>query len=328
MPVKTTLDKRGGRMLASAQEARRRSASPCVLLSCKKVPLRIILKGTPFILPEVSGKGKRTQLRKGSISAEVALGNRTKFGHRVWGTWFGAQENSWYDARECAFSMSERWRLRPNNGSIIKQRPSNLVLDDLKGHRDKAFIDDLGKRCNTSVSLIPGGLAPLLQPLDRMLNKQTKRLLRAKYTAYTATAVAGPWDGVYVVPEGVASNHPRHGQDLLQICGLTLTLDGKGYPELLQEQRVESEKAHPGVSLPPFQLPEVHDGELIGTNPITAAEKMVQGRRLPPADVELLEYDSDLEFLGVSGGRDKSGELTELCESVVDNAFDQYRTTR
>ena len=34
------------------------------------------------------------------------------------------------------------------------------------------------ERTNTTVILIPGGLTPLLQPLDRMLNKQTKRLLR------------------------------------------------------------------------------------------------------------------------------------------------------
>ncbi|CAM9277872.1 unnamed protein product [Ectocarpus sp. 4 AP-2014] len=161
----------------------------------QKVPLRIIFKGTPFIPPDLPGKGKRTQPRKGSISAEVAPGNRTKFGHPVGGMSFGVQENSWYDARECTLSMSESWRLRPNNGSIIQQRPTILVLDDLKCHRDKAFTDDLGKRCNTSVSLIPGGLTPLGQPLDRMLNKQMKRLLRAKYTAYTATAVADPTTG-------------------------------------------------------------------------------------------------------------------------------------
>ncbi|CAN0368452.1 unnamed protein product [Ectocarpus sp. 12 AP-2014] len=144
---------------------------------------------------------------------------------------------------------------------------------------------------------------------------------------YGRAETARPWDGVYVVPAGVGSNHPGHDQDLLQICGLTLALDGsedhawcmhnfgEGYRELPQGQRVEPEKAHPGVSLPPLQLPEVPDGEPIDTNPITAAEKEVQGRRLPPADreesdsdVELLKYDIDLEFLGVSGGGEKEGE--------------------
>ena len=96
---------------------------------------------------------------------------------------FGVQEKSWCDARECTLCISETWRLRPNNGSIIKQRKSILVLDDFKCHRDESFIADLLKRTNTTVIL-----TPLLQPLDRMLNKQMKRLLRGMYTKYTASA--------------------------------------------------------------------------------------------------------------------------------------------
>ena len=67
-----------------------------------------------------------------------------------------------------------------------------MVLDDFKCHRDEGFIANLLKRTNTTVILIPGGLTPLLEPLDRILNKQMKRLLRGMYTAHTATAVAAP----------------------------------------------------------------------------------------------------------------------------------------
>ena len=102
---------------------------------------------------------------------------------------FGVQEKSWCDARECTLWISESWKLRPNNGSI-KRRKSSLVLDDFKCHQDEGFIADLLKRTNTTVILIPGGLTPLLQPLDRMLNKQMKRLLRGMSTAHTATTVA------------------------------------------------------------------------------------------------------------------------------------------
>lgn len=42
--------------------------------------------------------------------------------------------------RECTLWLAESWKLRPNNGSIIKQRYSILVLDNFKCHRDKAFI--------------------------------------------------------------------------------------------------------------------------------------------------------------------------------------------
>ncbi|CAM9728479.1 unnamed protein product, partial [Pylaiella littoralis] len=210
---------------------------------------------------------------------------------------------------------------RPNNGSIIKQRPSILVLDDFKCHRDEAFIADLQKKANTIVILIPGGLTPLLQPLDRMLNKQMKRLLRGMYTAHTAKAVTDPKTGKLKPPgRGQVSTWCKEAwaqitPDLVKttcfkICGLTLALDGsedhawcshnfgEGYPALLQQQRADWEAAHPGVTLPPLQPPVVPEGAAAGTNPFKAAQEEVEGKLLPTpqggdSDVELLEDDSD-----------------------------------
>lgn len=293
-----------------------------------KVPLRIIFKGTPFIPPTKSGKGKSTQPRKGSIAAEIAPANRTRNGHPAGGMSFGVQDKSWCDARECTLWLTESWKLRPNNGSIIKQRPSILVLDDFKCHKDEGFIADLLKRANTIVILIPGGLTPLLQPLDRMLNKQMKRLLRGMYTAHTATAVADTRTGKLKPPgrgqvstwckQAWAQITPELVKTCFKICGLTLALDGsedhawcshnfgEGYPELLQQQRVEWEAQHPDVTLPPLHLPVVPEGAAAGTNPIAAAQKEVDAKLLPPtdddSDVELLEDDSDVEFLGGGGG--------------------------
>ena len=81
---------------------------------------------------------------------------------------------------------------------------------------------------------------------------------------------------------------------------------GEGYRELLQQQRVEWEAAHSDVTLASLQLPVVPEGEAIATNPITAAEKVVEGKLLPPGeegenDVKLLEDDSDVEVLGGGG---------------------------
>ena len=135
-----------------------------------KVPLRIISKGTPFIPPAMPGKGKSSQPRKGPSRQTLPPGNCTRFGHPAGGMSFGVQEKSWCDARECTLTISESWKLRPNNGSI-KQRKSILVLEDFNCHRDAGFIADLLKRTNTTVILIPGGSTPLLQLLDRMLNK-------------------------------------------------------------------------------------------------------------------------------------------------------------
>ena len=46
------------------------------------------------------------------------------------------------------------------------------MLDDFKCYKDDAFVEVLKRDANTIVIFIPGGLTPLLQPLDRMLNKQ------------------------------------------------------------------------------------------------------------------------------------------------------------
>lgn len=149
---------------------------------------------------------------------------------------FGAQEKSWCDARECSLWISESWKLRPNNGSIITQRRSILVLDDFRCHKEDSFVADLARKANTSVVMIPGGLTPLLQPLDRMLNKQMKRLLRGKYTAYTATAVADNTTGELKPPgrgmvstwckESWATITPEMVKTCSKVCGLTLALDG------------------------------------------------------------------------------------------------------
>ena len=166
-----------------------------------KVPLRIIFEGVPLIPLTRPGKAKSTQPRKGSIPAEVAPRNNTRFGHPAGGMPFGVQEKSWCDARECTLWTLESWKLHPNNGCIIKQRKIMLVLDDVKCHRNEGFIADLVKRTNTTFILIPGGLTRLLQPLDRMLNKRRKRLLRRMYTTYTATAVAEAKTGKLQPPE-------------------------------------------------------------------------------------------------------------------------------
>ena len=75
-------------------QARRRSACLAVMANGSKVPLRIIFKGTPSIPPARPGKGKSSQPRKGSIAAEIAPGNRTRYGHPAGGMSFGVQEKS------------------------------------------------------------------------------------------------------------------------------------------------------------------------------------------------------------------------------------------
>ncbi|CAN0345754.1 unnamed protein product, partial [Scytosiphon promiscuus] len=214
MPVETTLEKTGAkdaRISTGGKEKERFTLVLAVMADGQKVPQRIIFKGTPFIPPPVRGKGKSTMPRKNS-------------------------DKSWCDQRECTKWISDSWKLRPNNGSVVQQRPCILVLDDFKCHKDEGFIAALKKDANTIVNFIPGGLTPLLQPLDRMLNKQMKRLLRGKYTAYSASAVADARSGKLKPPgRGVVSTWckeawesitPETVKTCFKTCGLTLALDG------------------------------------------------------------------------------------------------------
>lgn len=306
-----------------------------------KVPLRIIFKGAPFIPLATAGRGKRTQPRKGTIAAEIAPGNRTRFGHPAGGMSFGVQEKSWCDKRECTLWLSESWKLRPNNGSIIKQRSSILVLDDFRCHKDAGFIADLLKITNTLVILIPGGLTPLLQPLDGMLNKQMKRLMRGMYTAHIVTAATDPATGKLKPPgRGVVSTWckwawacitPEVVKICFKICGLTLDGSeddpwcvhnfGEGYRSLLQQQHDEWEAAHPDVTLPSLQLPAIPEDAALGINTITAAEKDLEGKLLPAnagrtpgaeEDIDADMEDSDVEFMGTLGGGGMKGDEGEL----------------
>ena len=184
-------------------------------------------------------EGQANSAAKGSIAAKILPVNRTKFGHPAGSMSFGVQEKIWFDARECTLWISESWSLRPNNGSIIKQRPSTLVLDDFKCHRDKDFIADLKRRANAIVIFIPGGLTPLVQPLDHMLNKKMKWLMRGKYTTYTASAIADPKTGKLKLTgrgavftwykESWAAITPETVKTCFKICGLALALDGSEY---------------------------------------------------------------------------------------------------
>ena len=87
----------------------------------------------------------------------------------------------------------------------------------------------------------------------------------------------------------------------------------EGYCELFQQQRVEWDAAHPDVTLPQLQLPEVPVAS--GTNPITAAEKELWAKLLPPSgdgesdsNVKLVEGDGDAELVDGPGGEGAEGE--------------------
>ncbi|CAB1113618.1 unnamed protein product [Ectocarpus sp. CCAP 1310/34] len=321
MPVETTLEKTGAKDARISTGGGQREGTLHARSGChggrqKNVSPRIIFQGTPFIPPTVSGKGKSTLPRKNSVAWEIHPANRAKHGHPANGMSFGVQEKSWSDQRECNGWISGSWKLRPNNGSIVQQRPCILVLDDFKCHKDEGFIAALKRDANTIVIFTPGGLTPLLQPLDRTLNKQMKRLLRGN----VGSSLRGGRKRGSITPETVKT--------CFKICGLTLALDGsedhawcehnfgEDYRDLLEEQHAVWLAEHPDVTLPPLKLPKVPRG--FDSNPITAAQKEVEGKLLPyvadesGSEVEVLEGDSDVEVVKGQGGGGAEGEVVEL----------------
>ncbi|CAM9877062.1 unnamed protein product, partial [Pylaiella littoralis] len=209
MPAETTLQPRGdkdARIATGGERKEEERFTLCLAVTAdgKKVPVRIIFKGMPFI-PTVTG-----------------------FGHPMGGMSFGVQEKSWCDLRECKLWIKECLRVRPNNGSVLKQRACILVLDDFKCHKDDEFIAFLKRDTDTIVIFIPGGLTPLLQPLDRMLYKQMKRLLRGMYTDLKTGKLTPPGRGAVSTwcKDAWATITPEMVKTCFKICGLSLALDG------------------------------------------------------------------------------------------------------
>ena len=64
-----------------------------------------------------------------------------------------------------------------------------LVWDSFRGHLTDG-VKELLTRRNVDIAVIPGGLAPVLQPLDKCLNKPFKTRVRAQYQAWM---VNGPF---------------------------------------------------------------------------------------------------------------------------------------
>ena len=64
-----------------------------------------------------------------------------------------------------------------------------LVWNSFRGHLTEAVKDLLARR-NVDVAVIPGGLTPVLQPLDKRINKPFKNKVRSQNQAWM---VNGPF---------------------------------------------------------------------------------------------------------------------------------------
>ena len=78
--------------------------------------------------------------------------------------------------------------------TCLPRSPDNerslLVWDSFRAHLTESVKADLQRR-KIEVAVIPGGLTPVLQPLDKCLNKPFKDNIRRKYLSWMMT---GPFE--------------------------------------------------------------------------------------------------------------------------------------
>ena len=124
-----------------------------------------------------------------------------------------------------------------------------LVWDSFRGHLTDTVKDLLARR-NVDIAVIPGGLTPVLQPLDKCINKPFKAKLRI---LYETRMVNGPFTYTLSGKKRAPSKElvltwinrawNEIPTDLIQksfkSCGITNTLDGSGDDAVWDEENEE-----------------------------------------------------------------------------------------
>jgi hypothetical protein len=71
------------------------------------------------------------------------------------------------------------WKNRAGTSGEV-QPPSVLLLDDLRTHKTKRFMDEFKALYNTKIIILPGGLTPKAQIMDVVNNRPFKVNVRSK----------------------------------------------------------------------------------------------------------------------------------------------------
>lgn len=95
------------------------------------------------------------------------------------------QEKGWMDSEIMKIWIEKVWRARIGG---LSRRRSLLVFDSFEAHKTEQVKRSL-KSENTDLSVIPGGLTSVLQPLDVCLNKPFKDRLRQRWMTWMAEGI-------------------------------------------------------------------------------------------------------------------------------------------
>ena len=92
-------------------------------------------------------------------------------------------EKGWMDEAACKLWVNSIWQHRPRG--LVREK-SLLVWDKFSAHLTHG-VSDAVKATNTDVTVIPGGLTGILQPLDVSINTPFKDRLRKRWVHWMAT---------------------------------------------------------------------------------------------------------------------------------------------
>lgn len=91
------------------------------------------------------------------------------------------QEKGWMTSDLMLDWIEVVWKQRPGASlGAPEGTKSMLVLDAFRGHLTPEVKEELGG-CNCDLVVVPGGITPVLQPLDVSINKPFKENLRQEY---------------------------------------------------------------------------------------------------------------------------------------------------
>lgn len=162
MPGGRSFDVRGVKTVkckTTGYEKMRFTAVLTITADGKKLPPMIIFKGLKNVPKANYPKDMVVTVAKGgSMNGDLML----KYREKVWG----------------------------KRGRGIFKPPALLTMDTHRSHMMESVISSFQKENRTDVMFIPGGMTPLLQPLDAYVNKSFKSKVKAEWQEWMRTGEA------------------------------------------------------------------------------------------------------------------------------------------
>ena len=126
------------------------------------------------------------------------------------------------------------------------ERRGLLVWDSFRAHLTDSVKDLLDRR-NVDVAIIPGGLTPVLQPLDKCINKPFRAKVRAQYEAWLVNGPFTYTPSKEIVLRWIDRAWREIPADLItrsfKSCGINNALDGTEDDAVWDDEEEEADDA-------------------------------------------------------------------------------------